>query len=112
MSLFRSVKYAALATVVSGGGWVVYAQTTATPTNDAPNPFQTIEGHFKLPEGRTWGSTSAVDIAPDGRRSGWPSAAARTPALDRDDRADVEPLDPMLNSTSRASSSRASARAC
>ena len=67
MSLFRSVKYAALATVVSGGGWVVYAQTTATPTNDAPNPFQTIEGHFKLPEGRTWGSTSAVDIAQDGR---------------------------------------------
>jgi sugar lactone lactonase YvrE len=37
------------------------------PTNDAPNPYQTIEHHFKLPEGRTWGSTSAVDIAPDGR---------------------------------------------
>jgi streptogramin lyase len=67
MSLFRSVKYAALATVVSGGGWVVYAQATAVPTNDAPNPYQTIEGHFKLPEGRTWGSTSAVDIARDGR---------------------------------------------
>ena len=67
MSLFRRVKYAAVAAVVSGGGWVVYGQTAATPTNDAPNPFQTIEGHFKLPEGRTWGSTSAVDIARDGR---------------------------------------------
>ena len=37
------------------------------PVNEAPNPFQTIEGHFKLPEGRTWGSTSAVDIDKDGR---------------------------------------------
>jgi sugar lactone lactonase YvrE len=66
MSLFRRGKYAALA-VVASGGWVVYAQTAAAPTNDAPNPFQTIEGHFKMPEGRTWGSTSAVDIARDGR---------------------------------------------
>jgi sugar lactone lactonase YvrE len=67
MSLFRTVKYTVLAAAVSGGGWVVAAQGTATPTNDAPNPFQTIEGHFKMPEGRTWGSTSAVDIARDGR---------------------------------------------
>ena len=43
------------------------APTAMAPTNDAPNPYQTIEGHFKLPEGRTWGSTSAVEIAPDGR---------------------------------------------
>jgi sugar lactone lactonase YvrE len=34
--------------------------------NDLPNPYQTIEGWAKLPEGRTWGSTSAVDIDPDG----------------------------------------------
>ena len=37
-----------------------------TPTNDAPNPYQTIAGWAKLPEGRTWGSTSAVDIDKDG----------------------------------------------
>jgi sugar lactone lactonase YvrE len=43
------------------------AQQSAVPTNDLPNPYETIEGHFKLPEGRTWGSTSAVDVAPDGR---------------------------------------------
>ncbi len=43
------------------------AQNPPAPTNDLPNPFQTIEGWAKLPEGRTWGSTSAVDIAPDGR---------------------------------------------
>jgi DNA-binding beta-propeller fold protein YncE len=43
------------------------AWTTATPVNDLPNPYTTIEGHAKLPEGRTWGSTSAVDVDKDGR---------------------------------------------
>ena len=36
------------------------------PTNDAPNPYETITGWAKLPEGRTWGSTSAVEIDKDG----------------------------------------------
>ena len=36
------------------------------PVNDRPNPYRTIEGWAKLPEGRTWGSTSAVAIAHDG----------------------------------------------
>lgn len=36
------------------------------PTNDAPNPYRTIEGWAKMPEGRVWGSTSAVDIDKDG----------------------------------------------
>src|SRR6185436_8375241 len=40
---------------------------SATPTNDFPNPYETIPGVFKLPEGRTWGSTSAVDVSPDGK---------------------------------------------
>ncbi len=31
------------------------------------NPYRTIEGWAKLPEGRSWGSTSAVDIDRDGR---------------------------------------------
>jgi sugar lactone lactonase YvrE len=42
----------------------VAAQTA--PTNDAPNPYKTIEGWAKMPEGRVWGSTSAVDIDKDG----------------------------------------------
>jgi DNA-binding beta-propeller fold protein YncE len=37
------------------------------PTNDLPNPYQPVTGFFKLPEGRVWGSTSAVDIARDGK---------------------------------------------
>jgi len=39
---------------------------TITPVNDAPNPYSTVENYFKLPEGRPWGSTSAVDIDADG----------------------------------------------
>ena len=31
------------------------------------NPYKTIEGWAKLPEGRSWGSTSAVDVDRDGR---------------------------------------------
>ena len=37
------------------------------PVNDLPNPYNTMEGWAKLPEGRTWGSTSAVEIDRDGR---------------------------------------------
>jgi sugar lactone lactonase YvrE len=42
------------------------AQTMVAPTNDAPNPYATIEGWARMPEGRSWGATSAVDVARDG----------------------------------------------
>jgi len=41
-------------------------QVIPQPTNDAPNPYLTVEGWAKMPEGRTWGSTSAVAIDKDG----------------------------------------------
>src|SRR3982750_630063 len=37
------------------------------PTNDAPNPYTTVKDYFKLPAGRTWGSTSSVDVDKDGK---------------------------------------------
>ena len=37
------------------------------PTNSAPNPYKTVEQFLKMPEGRTWGSTSAIEIDRDGR---------------------------------------------
>lgn len=43
-----------------------FAQADTTPVNDRPNPYQTVEGWAKLPQGRTWGSTSAVAIDRDG----------------------------------------------
>jgi len=43
------------------------AQAQIEPTNSAPNPYETVENYFKMPEGRAWGSTSAVDIDKDGK---------------------------------------------
>src|SRR5215471_2242084 len=43
-----------------------YAQDVQ-PTNSLPNAYQTITDWAKLPEGRTWGSTSAVEIDKDGK---------------------------------------------
>jgi DNA-binding beta-propeller fold protein YncE len=43
------------------------AALAAQPNNSQPNPYQTVEGWFKLPAGRSWGSSSAIDIAPDGK---------------------------------------------
>jgi sugar lactone lactonase YvrE len=39
----------------------------ASAQNHAPNPYKTIEGWAKLPDGRKWGATSAVYAAPDGK---------------------------------------------
>ncbi len=53
----------------AGGGQAAAtgAWTSAPVVNDLPNPYNTIEGWAKLPEGRSWGSTSAVEIDRDGK---------------------------------------------
>jgi sugar lactone lactonase YvrE len=58
---------AAAASIALGAAQQATPTSPIAPTNDAPNPYQTIEGWAKMPEGRTWGSTSAVDIDRDGR---------------------------------------------
>ena len=70
MSLARFARGSAglaIGAAIAVSGWQLYAQSAAQPTNDAPSTYQTIENYFKLPDGRTWGSTSAVDVSPDGR---------------------------------------------
>ena len=42
------------------------AQASYAPPNTGPNPYQTVTGWAQLPDGRKWGSTAGVDIAPDG----------------------------------------------
>jgi sugar lactone lactonase YvrE len=42
------------------------SQPTVEPTNTGPNPYETIAGWAKMPEGRSWGSTSGVGIDKDG----------------------------------------------
>lgn len=43
-----------------------YDDPDMAPVNDLPNPYTTVEDHLKMPEGREWGSTSAVHIDIDG----------------------------------------------
>ena len=62
MTAFR-VTISAIALVALSG--LSLAQTSA-PTNSLPNPYRSIENWGQLPDGRTWGSTSAVGIDPDG----------------------------------------------
>ena len=45
---------------------LVFAQSDMPPVNDLPNPYITQAGYFQLPAGRDWGSSSTVDIHPDG----------------------------------------------
>jgi hypothetical protein len=37
-----------------------------SPLNDLPDPYRSVDGWGKLPDGREWGSTAGVDIDPDG----------------------------------------------
>jgi streptogramin lyase len=52
--------------ILALNGCAATAQANMAPINTAPNPYRTVEGWAKMPEGRTWGSTSAVDIDRDG----------------------------------------------
>ena len=58
---------------------------SAAAANAQPNPYRTIENWIHLPEGRTWGSTSSVDLDRDGNiwaadRCGANSCAGKTEA--------------------------------
>lgn len=67
MSQLRGIKIILISAIGAAIAGHAYAQTSAEPVNDISNPYETIESYFKLPEGRTWGSTSAVDIDKDGK---------------------------------------------
>jgi sugar lactone lactonase YvrE len=53
--------------VIGAAALAALTQAASGPVNDLPNPYQTISNYFQLPAGRTWGSTSAVEIDKDGR---------------------------------------------
>jgi sugar lactone lactonase YvrE len=60
----QALRFAAFALLAIGAG-AAYSQTVA-PTNSAPDPYRSLEGWAKMPQGRTWGSTAGVWIDPDG----------------------------------------------
>jgi DNA-binding beta-propeller fold protein YncE len=67
MSHARPLRGATLAALALLATWPSSARAQAVPpNNDYPNPYRTVEGWAKMPEGRTWGSTSAVEIDTDG----------------------------------------------
>ena len=45
---------------------LVFAQADMDPVNELANPYITQAGYFKMPAGRSWGSSSTVDIDLDG----------------------------------------------
>ena len=47
-------------------GASVFAESDPLPSNDLPNPYQTIAPWGDLPDGRTWGALNAVAIDNDG----------------------------------------------
>src|SRR5688500_646876 len=64
---YMTIRSAALLTFAAA----LHAQQPAgvpavEPTNKLPNPYETVVGWAKMPEGRTWGSTSGVGIDKDG----------------------------------------------
>jgi hypothetical protein len=65
--LVRRSMIAGTAMVLAAGGWTVLAQERSAADKALPNPYRTVENLLKIPEGRTWGSSSAIEIAPDGK---------------------------------------------
>src|SRR5262245_52992750 len=84
-----------LAAAVVGATTVCVAQVKIEPTNSAPNPYQTVEGWAKMPEGRTWGSTSAVDVDKDGT-SIWVAERCSANRCVNNQTGEVSPLDVVL----------------
>jgi len=90
-----SVKPASAAPATAPSTGASSAQAAAAPANaataaanSAPNPYRTVENWAKLPDGRMWGSLSAVDVDKDGKsiwvaeRCGGNSACLESPAVD------------------------------
>jgi hypothetical protein len=69
MPLFarKDFMIAASAIAITLCGWTVLGQERSAADKALPDPYRAVENLFKMPEGRTWGSSSAIEIAPDGK---------------------------------------------
>ena len=85
----RLVAVATLAVLVIAPKPMAQAQESYAAPNAGPNPYQTIAGWAKLPDGRKWGSTAGVDIGPDGTLWAYDRCGANSCA--------DSPLDPVLH---------------
>jgi hypothetical protein len=67
MFVRRDLLIGSCAAAIVLSGWVVGGQERSAADKALPNPYRTIENLFKMPPGRTWGSSSAIEMAPDGK---------------------------------------------
>jgi len=84
-----------VAAAMAGVRMLAQGGAAMPPVNQAPNPYQTIENHFKLPVGRAWGSTSAVDIDKDGKTI-WVAERCSANSCWDAARGQMSPLDTLL----------------
>ena len=70
-------------------------QGDVQPTNSGPDPYQTIKNWGKLPPGRMWGSTSAVEIDKDGKSIWVAERCGQNSCLDRNT-GQLSPFPPIL----------------
>ena len=63
MSRASLLKAAVAAAIVTAASAALGAMPMA-PVNNLPNPYEANDNWFKLPDGRKWGSTAGVAIAP------------------------------------------------
>src|SRR4051794_16228475 len=96
IKLILAAAIVAAAGTVAMVGWTVHAQAPAgvqnkpggPPVNDLPMPYQTFENYFKLPDGRKYGATSAIEVDKDGKtvwvaeRCGANSGCLANPTVD------------------------------
>ena len=71
-ALAAGVAVMALATLTfaqtqPGGHTAPPEQAKAKPINNLPNPYETVRDFGVLPDGRKWGSVSAIDVDVDGK---------------------------------------------
>ena len=64
--MFNRTHFKATCIAVLSAPALAMAQADMPPVNDLPNPYATQAGFFKMPAGREWGSSSTVDVHPDG----------------------------------------------
>ena len=87
--------FVTMAAAIAIAGGMASGQAPTTPVNSLPNPYQTIKGWARLPDGRTWGSTSAVDIDKDGKSIWVAERCGQNSCLDRAT-GQMSPLAPIL----------------
>ena len=62
---------------------IAYSQADVQPVNSAPNPYMPVPNWAKMPEGRVWGSTSAVEVDRDGKSIWVAERCGQNSCLDR-----------------------------